>query len=588
MAWNQTRQKRSTFLVDSSVLPQTLSVLRTRAGPLGIKLTVGNVQAMLADDSNKDVTSDLCGVLVQYPATRGDIRNWSSVAFKTHELGGLLVCATDLLALTALKPPGEWGADIAVGNSARFGVPLGYGGPHAAFFSCSDALKRKLPGRLVGLSKDVDDRPAYRLALQTREQHIRREKVGHLSYYEKLSLTGLDVAQATSNVCTAQALLANMASNYAVYHGPEGLKRIAARVHSMTCVVRAALERIGFESVNETFFDTLTIGLQGIASGFVHAEAERQGINMRWVLDDQTKVGITLDESVTLQDVVKLLNVFVNASAKTRRASIRPYTDATVLRLAEGLGFEAVKQDFEQLPTFAGAIPEDAMRTSPFMTQPVFSSHKSETEMMRYLRDLQAKDLSLIHAMIPLGSCTMKLNAASSMTPLSWPEFANIHPFAPVDQAKGYQTIVEELCRDLAIITGLPAVSLQPNSGAQGEYAGLSVIRAYQKANGQGHRNVCLIPQSSHGTNPASAHMAGMKVVPIKTLADGNLDLQDLRQKAEKHKEDLGAFMVTYPSTYGVFESGIREAIDIIHEHGGQVYLDGANMNAQVGLTHPG
>lgn len=379
-----------------------------------------------------------------------------------------------------------------------------------------------------------------------------------------------------------------MASNYAVYHGPDGLKRIAAKVHALTCVVRHALQRMGFESVNETFFDTLTIGLQGIASGFVHAEAEKQGINLRWIEGAQSKVGITIDESVELQDVVRLLNVFVAAAAKTRRsASSRPFTDGTVLQIAEDLALGSVKELVNYFPTVAGALPPELRRMSPFMTQPVFNTHKSETEMMRYLNHMQSKDLSLVHAMIPLGSCTMKLNSVSSMEPLSWPGFASIHPFAPADQAKGYQIIVEELSRDLQIITGLPGVSLQPNSGAQGEYAGLSVIRAYHVSQGQGHRNVCLIPGSAHGTNPASAHMAGMKVVVVKTLADGQLDLQDLKAKAEQHKDKLAAFMVTYPSTYGVFESGIKEANDIIHQHGGQVYLDGANMNAQVGLTNP-
>lgn len=379
-----------------------------------------------------------------------------------------------------------------------------------------------------------------------------------------------------------------MAGQYAVYHGPDGLKRIAAKVNGMTRVVQAGLHRIGFDAVNETYFDTLTIGLQGIASGFVHAEAEKQAVNLRWVLDDSHKVGITLDESVQLQDVVRLLNVFVAASAKTRRTSARPFSDGSVLALADEMGVGSVKNIFGESPIDTPSIPADLSRTSAFMTQPVFNTHRSETEMMRYLKSLQLKDLSLADAMIPLGSCTMKLNSASSMEPLSWPGFSSIHPFAPPHQAQGYQTIVEELTRDLSIITGLPAVSLQPNSGAQGEYAGLLVIRAYQRAQGQGHRNVCLIPQSAHGTNPASAHMAGMKVVGIKTLADGQLDLEDLRAKATQHKENLGAFMVTYPSTYGVFESGIQEAISIIHECGGQVYLDGANMNAQVGLTNPG
>lgn len=379
-----------------------------------------------------------------------------------------------------------------------------------------------------------------------------------------------------------------MAANYAVYHGPDGLKRIAAKVHALTCIIRHALDGLGFESVNDTFFDTLTIGLQGIASGFVHAEAEKQGINLRWILGDHSKVGITVDESIELQDVVRLLNVFVAAAAKTRRtASSRPFTDGTVLKIAEDLALGSVKGLVNYVPTVGGALPAELRRTSPFLTQPVFNTHKSETEMMRYLTHMQSKDLSLVHAMIPLGSCTMKLNSVSSMDPLTWPGFSSIHPFAPVEQAKGYHVIIEELSRDLAIITGLPGVSLQPNSGAQGEYAGLSVIRAYHESRGEGHRNVCLIPGSAHGTNPASAHMAGMKVVVIKTLADGQLDLQDLQAKAEKYKDDLAAFMVTYPSTYGVFESGIKEANEIIHKNGGQVYLDGANMNAQVGLTNP-
>ncbi|KAG5650996.1 hypothetical protein H0H81_010296 [Sphagnurus paluster] len=521
MAFFSTSQKKRSFLVDSAVLPQTLAVLRLRAKGFGINLVVRNAVAALED---QDLRADLCGALVQYPDINGSITDYSALADSVHAAGGLVVVATDLLALAMLKPPGEWGADIVLGNSARFGVPAGYGGPHAAFFAVTDKLKRKMPGRLIGRSRDSTGQPAYRLSLQTREQHIRREK-------------------ATSNICTSQALLANMAAMYAVYHGAAGIRRIALKVHGYTQVFKSAIESIGYNVENPSFFDTLTIDTS-IASGAnaVHTTATAANINLRRI--DDKRVGVTFDESITPTDLVKLINVFASA------------VSAPSMSLSD---LEAPK---------GNAIPSLLQRTSQYLPHPVFNKHHSETEMLRYINYLASKDISLIHSMIPLGSCTMKLNSTSSMIPITWPEFSAVHPFAPFEQTKGYRTVIKELEEDLCKITGFHSATLQPNSGAAGEYAGLCVIRAYHESRGEAHRNICLIPLSAHGTNPASAVMAGLKVVSVKVHPDGNLDLVDLKTKAELHKDNLAAFMITYPSTFGVFESG-------------------ANLNAQVGLTNP-
>jgi glycine dehydrogenase len=607
LAYGQSRSKKKTLLVDRGVLPQTIAVLRQRAKGFGIRVLVTELrtpqghQLPSEDEVAKD---DILGALVQYPDVDGRITDWEAFAKEIKSAGGMVIAATDLLALTMLKPPGEWGADIALGNSARFGVPPGYGGPHAAFFAVSDKLKRKIPGRLVGLSKDQQGKPAYRLALQTREQHIRREK-------------------ATSNICTAQALLANMSAMYAIYHGPEGLRKIAAKVHALTRLLKYELTQIGVRVVNRdgAFFDTLTIDLAKASVGAVrvHAEADKAGINLRRISD--TRVGITLDETVGVETLTDILNVFALAlgSSKGKAAEegiVAPYRPAHVLRIAEELSLDAASLETLEISTPPAKEPKvpssaqsgvatspqaakagvtqqslplvpDFKRTSKYLTQAVFSEHRSETQMLRYIYHLQGKDLSLIHAMIPLGSCTMKLNATSSMMLLSKAEFGSLHPFAPEEQAQGYDVLIRELSQDLCTITGFPAVSLQPNSGAQGEFAGLSVIRAYLDGKGQQKRTVCLIPGSAHGTNPASAIMAGMRVVAIKNKADGTLDLEDLQEKAAQHSEELAAFMVTYPSTYGVFESGIQKACEIVHSHGGQVYMDGANLQAQVGLTNP-
>ncbi|CAD6890065.1 unnamed protein product [Tilletia laevis] len=617
LAYGISGSKRKTFLVDRAVLPQTMAVLRQRAKGFGIRVLVTDLRTPdgyrlpSEDEAPRD---DIIGALVQYPDVNGRIVDWAGLAKDIHSFGGLVVAATDLLALTMIKPPGEWGADIALGNSARFGVPPGYGGPHAAFFAVTDKLKRRIPGRLVGVSRDSSGKPAFRLALQTREQHIRREK-------------------ATSNICTAQALLANMSAMYAVYHGPDGLRRIAAKTHGLTRLLKHELTEIGARVVNRdgAFFDTLTIDLSkaGVGSVRVHTEAEKAGLNFRRISD--TRVGLSLDETVTIEEVADILNVFKAALAPTNTAVASAqakaasegrqldqvhYRSDQLLELASSLGLDAetlgsleVSTSLKRKPvapastsplpstspaavnaaTHVADLPSvpDFKRTSPILTHPVFSMHRSETEMLRYIHHLQSKDLSLANAMIPLGSCTMKLNATSSMTLLSRPEYGSLHPFAPEEQAKGYDVIIRELERDLCTITGFPAVSLQPNSGAQGEFAGLSVIRAYLDSKGEGKRDVCLIPQSAHGTNPASAVMAGMRVVSVKTLPDGSLDLEDLRAKAEKHRGELAAFMVTYPSTYGVFEEKVQEACAIIHDAGGQVYMDGANLQAQVGLTNP-
>ncbi len=521
------------YLVDAGCHPQTIAVVRTRAEAQGIEIVVG-------DPGRFTFGPGVIGALVQYPATDGRITDFRPLCDAAHAAGALVTAATDLLALTLLAPPGDWGADIAVGNSQRFGVPPGYGGPHAAFFATRDRHKRFLPGRIIGVSKDRAGRPGLRMALQTREQHIRRDK-------------------ATSNICTAQVLLAVMAAMYAVYHGPHGLRRIAERVHGLAAVLAAGLRRLGYAIVHPAFFDTLAIET-GERTARIHEAARSRGINLRAL--SATRIGIALDETTAPADLVDLLAAF----AFDRPAGVR----------VEDLTAQA-----------APALPPDLTRTSAYLTHPVFNTYRSETEMLRYLKRLEDRDLSLTSAMIPLGSCTMKLNATSEMIPVTWPEFARLHPFAPRDQAEGYAALFTQLEAWLREITGFAAVSLQPNAGSQGEYAGLLVIRAYHRARGEAHRRVCLIPQSAHGTNPASAVMASMQVVVVKTDAGGNIDVDDLRAKAAAHRDDLAALMVTYPSTHGVFEDSIHEVCRIVHDSGGQVYMDGANMNAQVGLCRP-
>jgi glycine dehydrogenase len=521
---------RNVFLVSENCHPQTIEVVRTRAHALGIDVTVGNQEEFQFGDK-------VFGALVQYPDTYGAIHDYTGLVEQAHKNGALVTVATDLLALTLLKPPGEFGADIAVGSAQRFGVPLGYGGPHAAFFATRDEFKRHMPGRIVGVSKDSRGKPALRLALQTREQHIRREK-------------------ATSNICTAQALLANMASLYAVYHGPEGLKKIAQRIHILTEILAAGLQQLGLTISDAPRFDTLRVDLGDKLAAGILKIAEAHRMNFR-PLGDHT-VGISLDETTEESDLVEILEIF---------------NDDKPLNFAIG----------ELAPTHS----QFAIRNSQFLQHKVFNSYHSETEMLRYIKRLESRDLSLTASMIPLGSCTMKLNAAAEMFPISWPEFAKIHPFAPLKQTRGYQTLFQQLEDRLAEITGFAGISLQPNAGAQGEYTGLLVIRAYHESRGEAHRNVCLIPTSAHGTNPASAVMAGLKVVAVVCDKEGNIDVTDLRAKAEVHKQDLACLMVTYPSTHGVFESTIKEICEIVHANGGQVYMDGANMNAQVGLCRP-
>jgi glycine dehydrogenase len=525
---------RNTFVVADDGHPQTLAVVKTRARSLGIEVRVEPAESM--DLSRGDVF----GVLLQYPATDGRVSDLSGLIRRAHDAGALVAVATDLLALTLLKPPGELGADIALGSSQRFGVPMGYGGPHAAFLSTRDEYKRQMPGRIIGVSKDAEGHVAYRMALQTREQHIRREK-------------------ATSNICTAQVLLAVMAGMYAVYHGPEGLKRIARRVHALASAVAEGLRRLGLDAGSEPFFDTVRVRLDRAAGEKVLAAARQRRMNLRPYGDGS--VGIAFDEAKSAADVQALLEVF-----------------------AGGRRVPAV----EELASSAPEVPAPLARTSGFLAHEVFNRHHSEHEMLRYVRMLESRDLSLTTSMIPLGSCTMKLNGTTEMLPVTWPEFGGLHPFAPADQARGYQELFAQLEAWLAEITGFAAVSLQPNAGSQGEYAGLLAIRAWHESRGEGHRNVCLIPVSAHGTNPASAAVAGYKVVAVACDARGNIEVADLRAKAQQHARDLGALMVTYPSTHGVFEEPIREVCQIVHEHGGQVYMDGANMNAQVGLTRPG
>ena len=525
-------EKKNKFFVDEAIFPQTKDLLITRATPIGIEIVTGDHKSALLDDT-------YFGAIVQYPNNNGSIEDYRGFIANVHAVNGYVVMATDLLALTLLTSPGELGADVAVGNAQRFGVPLGYGGPHAAFFATKEIFKRGIPGRIMGVSIDAQGNRALRMALQTREQHIKREK-------------------ATSNICTAQALLANMAAMYAVYHGPDGLKKIATRVATLTQVLKESLQLLGFENVNNAYFDTLKIKVDTTS---IKAIAEKNEINFRYF--DAQYLSISLDETTTQKDVLDIVYVF-----------------------AESLGKNEAEIEFDSTDVLT-SIPKYALRTSTYLTHPVFNTHHSESQMMRYIKFLENKDLSLNTSMISLGSCTMKLNAASEMIPVSWPEFGGLHPFVPSNQAEGYQQIIDELSAYLCEATGFDACSMQPNSGAQGEYAGLLTIMAYHKANGNAHKNVVLIPISAHGTNPASAVMAGMKVVVVKSNEDGTVDLSDLRTKAEQYKDTLGGLMVTYPSTYGVFEEGIIDICNIIHEFGGQVYMDGANMNAQVGLTSP-
>ncbi|GAP96037.1 glycine dehydrogenase (decarboxylating) [Leptolyngbya sp. NIES-2104] len=527
MSYGLVKGNAKTFWVSSACHPQTIEVVQTRAIPLGIEVIVGDHQTFEFD-------TPIFGALLQYPATDGAVYDYSEFVDRAHQSGALVTVAADLMSLTLLKPPGEFGADIAIGNTQRFGVPLGYGGPHAAYFATKETYKRQLPGRLVGVSRDRSGQPALRLALQTREQHIRRDK-------------------ATSNICTAQVLLAVIAGMYGVYHGAEGLKNIADRIHRMTAQLAIALRQAGFKLGSEPYFDTLRVEVPGKADQIL-AQALKRGINLRKI--DADTIGISIDETTSQRDLLDILKSFSD------RATL------------------------SEVPK--SQIPATFARTSSYLTHPTFSAYRSETELLRYMYRLQSKDLSLTSAMIPLGSCTMKLNATAEMVPITWAEFGQLHPFAPIDQAQGYQELFNQLESWLSEITGFAGISLQPNAGSQGEYAGLLVIRQYHLSRGDAHRNLCLIPQSAHGTNPASAVMAGMKVVAIACDSEGNIDLDDLKAKAEQHRDNLAALMVTYPSTHGVFEEGIREICTIVHENGGQVYMDGANMNAQVGLCRPG
>ncbi|MDX1530107.1 MAG: aminomethyl-transferring glycine dehydrogenase, partial [Rhodothermales bacterium] len=537
MFYGQHREKRTRFLVAANCHPQTIAVVRGRAEPIGVTVEV-------ADPADFAFDADTFGVLLQYPATDGAVADYEAVADAAHDAGAFVVVATDLLALTLIEAPGQWGADCAVGNSQRFGVPLGYGGPHAAFLATTDAFKRKIPGRIIGVSVDAHGDPALRMALQTREQHIRREK-------------------ATSNICTAQVLLAVMAGFYAVYHGPDGLRQIARRVHAHARILADGLLRLGHTVVHDDFFDTLRVRPQEGQQAADLAARARDAFRINLRLFDDGTLGIALDETVGADDLNDLLQVF--------SGTVAPGFTAEELAAVAGTDY-------------AGALP----RETDFLTHPNFHRYRSETEMMRYLKRLENRDLSLTHSMIPLGSCTMKLNAAAEMVPVTLPGFSKLHPFAPEDQAEGYRIVMDDLRAWLAEITGFAAVSLQPNSGAQGEYAGLLTIRAYHRHHGDTNRDVCLIPASAHGTNPASAVMAGMEVVVVKTDDDGNVDVEDLTAKADQFADRLAALMITYPSTHGVFERTIREIADVVHTRGGLVYMDGANMNAQVGLCRPG
>lgn len=531
------KKNANVFFVSEEVFPQTLDVLKTRANPLGIKLKIGDAQSV-------ELTDDIFGLLVQYPAGNGEVRDYSSLFQLATEKKIFKVVAADLLSLTLLKPPGEFGADAVVGSSQRFGIPMGLGGPHAAFFATKEEYKRSIPGRIIGVSVDADGNRALRMALQTREQHIKRER-------------------ATSNICTAQVLLAVMAGMYAVYHGAEGLKAIAIRINKFAKMLDLALAHFGFEQLNKNYFDTLLIKTDKSTLKKIRTEALKRSVNFRNL--DETHIGISFSETTEERDIKDLLEIFASVTGRSSND-----------KLLSELSVDADKKFAEFLP-----------RTSEYLTHPVFKMNTTETELLRYMKRLENKDLSLVHSMIPLGSCTMKLNATTEMIALTWDEFAHIHPFVPKDQAQGYLEIFNELEKDLAEITGFDAVSLQPNSGAQGEFTGLMVIRAYQKDKRESYRNVVLIPSSAHGTNPASAVMAGMKVVVVKCDDHGNIDVTDLRNRAQEHKQNLAALMITYPSTHGVFEESVTEICKIIHDCGGQVYMDGANLNAQLGLTNP-
>jgi glycine dehydrogenase len=529
------RKEAEVFFVSELCHPQTIEVLQTRAEPIGVEVRVG-------DHHELDVTDpELFGILLQYPATDGSVEDYTSIIEAAHEHDVYAVVAADLLSLTLLKAPGEMGADVVVGSSQRFGVPMGYGGPHAAFFATKEDFQRKIPGRIIGVTQDAEGKPAYRMALQTREQHIRREK-------------------ATSNICTAQVLLGVMAGMYAVYHGPQGLKNIASKIHGLTKLTKAGLEKMGVEVQTKIYFDTLTVKADAAK---VKAAAEKQEVNFRYV-DDNT-IGLSFDEAKNLEDAELVVAIFAEALGKENGFDVQ----------AES---RHVKVDY----------PENLARQTDYLGHPIFNLYHSEHEMLRYMKRLENKDLSLVHSMISLGSCTMKLNATAEMIPVTWPEFGQMHPFAPREQAEGYTHLFDELNDWLCEITGFAGMSLQPNSGAQGEFAGLMTIRAYHKANGDDHRNVALIPSSAHGTNPASAVMAGMDVVVVETDSYGNISSDDLAAKAQKYSDRLAALMITYPSTHGVFEHKVKDFCEIIHKHGGQVYMDGANMNAQVGLTSPG
>ena len=520
------------FFVSEEVLPQTVSLLRTRSTPLGIELVIGN-------HKNFDFGGDFFGALLQYPGKHGQIYDYEDFVAQAKANDIKVAVAADILSLVLLKAPGEFGVDVVVGTTQRFGIPLGYGGPHAAFFATREEYKRSIPGRIIGLTKDTDGNPALRMALQTREQHIKRDK-------------------ATSNICTAQVLLAVMAGMYAVYHGPKGLQYIAEKVHLKTKSLSQLLGKVGFEQANSAYFDTITVKVEDAEK--LKSISEKKGINFNFI--DKKTISISINEATSQTDIEKILTCFTE--------------------LAGG-----IKEKLTLSEPIEEVIPSTTRRNTPFLENEVFNSYHSETELMRYIKKLERKDLALNHSMISLGSCTMKLNAASEMLPLSWAQWGNIHPFVPIDQAEGYQIMLKELAKDLSEITGFADTSLQPNSGAQGEYAGLMTIRAYHKSRNEEHRNICIIPASAHGTNPASAVMAGMKVVVTKTDERGNIDVSDLEEKVLAHSQNLAALMVTYPSTHGVFESSIKHITKLIHDHGGQVYMDGANMNAQVGLTNP-
>jgi glycine dehydrogenase len=527
-------QQATKFFVSSLLFPQTIDILKTRANPFGIELVIG-------DHESFELNEEFFGAIIQYPAGNGEVFDYTDFAQKAHEKNVKVTVVADLLSLTLLTPPGEWGADVVVGTTQRFGVPMGFGGPHAAFFATKDEYKRSIPGRIIGVTIDSNNNYALRMALQTREQHIRRDK-------------------ATSNICTAQALLAIMAGFYAVYHGPKGLKLIAERTHGLAITLAKSLEKIGYKQLNKAYFDTIQLDLGNLVDS-IHRECIDNEINLNY---KGSVVTIALDETTSFEDIALLTKIFSKVKAIA----------ADAVELADDKNVETV-------------IPTNLQRTSAYLTHPVFNAHHSEHEMLRYIKSLETKDLSLCHSMIALGSCTMKLNATTEMIPVTWPEFGKVHPFAPADQVAGYYTVFNELDKWLSEITGFAAMSLQPNAGAQGEYAGLMVIRAYHQDRGDDHRNIALIPSSAHGTNPASAAMAGMKIVVVKSLENGNIDVEDLRAKAIEHAANLSCLMVTYPSTHGVFEESIVDICNIIHENGGQVYMDGANMNAQVGLTSP-